>query len=132
MGGVALTGWTLGDRQGHVFGFDRTTLPPGGRLTGRIGRGTRAARHRYWGRFRHVWDNRTEVATLRTKSGAVIDCPGGPTRGPAATPSRTATTERLGHTGEQPPAVEGQHEAIGLDNTGHSWPLDGHWMTDDS
>jgi glucose/arabinose dehydrogenase len=70
---VALTGWTLRDRDRHVYRFGAFTLPTGGVLTLHTGRGTNNAAHRYWGRRGHVWDNRGDTAALRTSSGAFVD-----------------------------------------------------------
>lgn len=68
-----LRGWKLRDRTGHTFRFPRFTLRPGRTVKVHTGRGSRSARHLYWGQDWYVWNNSGDRATLRNRHGRLID-----------------------------------------------------------
>jgi hypothetical protein len=68
----ALTGWTIRDKAGNVFRFDRYSLCAGCKMRVRTGNGTNGLFNRYWGRSARVWDQR-DTATLRNASGGTVD-----------------------------------------------------------
>lgn len=68
-----VTGWTLRDKQNHVYKFPTTRINPGQYLTVHTGRGTNNAAHRYWGSGNYIWNNTGDAAYLRTPTGALID-----------------------------------------------------------
>ena len=70
---VTLTGWTLRDRQGHIYRFRAYALAAGAAVTIHTGPGRNRAAHRYWRRARHVWGNTRDRATLRAARGALVD-----------------------------------------------------------
>jgi Lamin Tail Domain len=70
---VTMTGWTLQDRDGHVFRFPTFTLWAEGRVTIHNGRGRDNAKNLYWDSDGYVWDNDGDGATLRRGSGSLID-----------------------------------------------------------
>ncbi|GGT01929.1 hypothetical protein GCM10010254_22860 [Streptomyces chromofuscus] len=71
--GVNLDGWTLSDEDGNTYTFDRFRLA--GRATVRIhtGEGRDRGGALYQDRRDHVWDNRSDTATLRNDWGRFID-----------------------------------------------------------
>jgi hypothetical protein len=68
-----LTGWTIKDKANHVYVFGTFTVRPGKSVTIHTGRGTNAAAQRYWGMLWYVWNNTGDMATLRTRTGSIID-----------------------------------------------------------
>ncbi|MEU6641678.1 lamin tail domain-containing protein [Saccharomonospora sp. NPDC046836] len=68
-----VTGWTLRDRQNHIYRFPTTKIGPGQTLYVRTGKGTNNANNRYWGRTSYVWNNTGDAAYLRNSRGALID-----------------------------------------------------------
>jgi hypothetical protein len=68
-----VTGWTLRDKQNHVYKFPTTRINPGQYLTVRTGRGTNNAANRYWGSGNYIWNNTGDTAYLRTQTGALVD-----------------------------------------------------------
>lgn len=68
-----ITGWTLRDKQNHVYKFPTTRINPGQYLTVHTGRGTNNAAHRYWGSGNYIWNNTGDTAYLRTPTGALVD-----------------------------------------------------------
>ncbi|WP_308201309.1 lamin tail domain-containing protein [Carbonactinospora thermoautotrophica] len=70
---VSLTGWTLRDARGYVYTFGTFTLGAGKAVVVRTGKGTNSSTHRYWGRTWYVWNNTGDTATLRTRSGSLVD-----------------------------------------------------------
>jgi hypothetical protein len=68
-----LTGWTLRDRDGHRYRFSGTRLRPGDSVVVHTGKGDDRPGHRYWGRQTYRWDNRGEVAVLRSHAGVRMD-----------------------------------------------------------
>lgn len=70
---ITLTGWTLRDRQGHVYKFGTYKIKAHGYVTIHTGKGTNTQTDRYWGRRWYVWNNTGDRATLKDGSGTVID-----------------------------------------------------------
>jgi len=72
---IKLTGWTLRDRCGcgHVYKFGTYTIKAHGYVKIHTGRGTNTQTDRYWGRSWYVWNNTGDRATLKNRSGTVID-----------------------------------------------------------
>ena len=68
-----VTGWTLRDKQNHVYKFPATRIGPGQYMTVRTGKGTGNAANRYWGSGNYVWNNTGDAAYLRTPAGALTD-----------------------------------------------------------
>lgn len=68
-----VTGWTLRDKQNHIYKFPTTRINPGQYLTVRTGKGTNNATNRYWGSGNYIWNNTGDTAYLRTQTGALID-----------------------------------------------------------
>jgi Lamin Tail Domain len=68
-----VTGWTLRDKQGHVYKFPATRINPGQYLTIRTGKGRNNVANRYQGRAWYVWNNTGDTAYLRNAAGAQID-----------------------------------------------------------
>ncbi|OLF17548.1 lamin tail domain-containing protein [Actinophytocola xanthii] len=68
-----VTGWTLRDKQNHVYRFPTTRIGAGQYLTVRTGRGTNNAATRYWGSGNYIWNNTGDTAYLRTSTGALAD-----------------------------------------------------------
>ena len=70
---VVLSGYTLRDRQNHVFHFRTTTLRAGASLTLHTGRGTRSASTQYWGLRHAVWGNTSDAVWLRDSYNRTTD-----------------------------------------------------------
>lgn len=68
-----VTGWTLRDKQNHVYKFPTTRINPGQYLTIRTGKGTNNAANRYQNRAAYVWNNTGDTAYLRLANGALVD-----------------------------------------------------------
>ena len=68
-----LTGWRIKDVSGHLYRFPTTKLGPGKTVTVHTGNGTKRPGHRYWRQDNYVWNNDSDTATLKNKSGSVID-----------------------------------------------------------
>jgi lamin tail-like protein len=68
-----VTGWTLRDKQNHVYKFPATQIGPGQYLTVRTGKGTNNTANRYWGSGNYIWNNTGDTAYLRTQTGALVD-----------------------------------------------------------
>lgn len=68
-----LNGWTLRDKQNHVYRFPATRINPGKYVYVRTGRGTNNASTRYWGLRWYVWNNTGDAAYLRNTAGKLID-----------------------------------------------------------
>jgi hypothetical protein len=69
----SLTGWTVRDRQGHVYRFGSFRLRPGKSVTLHTGRGKNTAADLYWGRSRYVWGNNGDKAILKNKARTTLD-----------------------------------------------------------
>jgi hypothetical protein len=68
---VNLTGWTLRDRQGHVYTFGTYRIKAFGHVKIRTGRGHNTQTNRYWRRSWYVWNNTGDRATLKNANGTV-------------------------------------------------------------
>ncbi|MGW5050356.1 lamin tail domain-containing protein [Actinokineospora sp. NPDC004072] len=67
-----ITGWTLRDKQNHVYKFPATTIGAGKYLYVRTGKGTNNATTRYWGKTWYVWNNDGDTAYLRNAAGTTV------------------------------------------------------------
>lgn len=67
-----LTGWTLRDKQNHVYKFPSFQLGAGKSVTVRTGKGTASQTHRYFNSTWYVWNNTGDQAILRNAAGAAI------------------------------------------------------------
>ncbi len=70
---MSLTGWTLRDTAGHVYRFGTFKLRAGRAVTVHTGSGGNTGGHRYWDADGYVWNNDGDRATLKNRSGSVID-----------------------------------------------------------
>ena len=68
-----LTGWTIRDRQGHVFKFPTFKLKPGKRVKLHTGKGTNSNKDLYWKQNSYVWRNTGDKAILKNKSKTLVD-----------------------------------------------------------
>lgn len=68
-----LTGWTVRDKQSHVYTFGKFALVPGASVTLYTGKGTNSSTKRYWGLSYYVWNNTGDTAYLKTSSGTTVD-----------------------------------------------------------
>jgi hypothetical protein len=68
-----LKGWTIRDREGHVYRFGGKLVPPDSHVRVHTGSGTNTARDRYWRRSHYVWNNNGDRATLRRANGSLVD-----------------------------------------------------------
>ncbi|MFI6480657.1 lamin tail domain-containing protein [Nonomuraea sp. NPDC050663] len=70
---LELTGWILRDKAGYKYRFaDGTVLRAGASLRINSGQGTDKGTTRYWGRKWYVWNNDTDVASLRDAAGRTV------------------------------------------------------------
>ena len=68
-----LTGWTVRDKQAHVYTFPTFRLGAGKSVTIRTGAGTNTATTLYWGSDAYIWNNSgTDAAGLRNRAGTRI------------------------------------------------------------
>jgi Lamin Tail Domain len=70
---ITLTGWTLRDKQNHVYKFGTYKIKAHGYVKIHTGKGTNTQTDRYWGRSWYVWNNTGDQATVKDSSGNVID-----------------------------------------------------------
>jgi hypothetical protein len=70
---VILTGWTLRDRDAHVFRLPAFTLRAGGRVTIHNGQGSDNAANLFWDSDGYVWNNDGDTATLRRRNSSPVD-----------------------------------------------------------
>ena len=68
-----LTGWTVRDKQSHVYTFGKFALVPGASVTLYTGKGANSATKRYWGLDYYVWNNSGDTAYLKGPSGTTVD-----------------------------------------------------------
>ena len=68
-----LSGWSIRDRQGHVFKFPTFKLRPGKSVKLHTGRGTNSNKDLYWKQTGYVWNNTGDKAILKNKSKTVVD-----------------------------------------------------------
>lgn len=70
----SLSGWIIRDPVGHRYVFPQgSRLGPGNSVTVHTGRGTNHVGHKYWRRDWYVWNNTGDRATLKNRSGQVVD-----------------------------------------------------------
>jgi hypothetical protein len=70
---INLTGWTLRDKQGHVYTFGTYAIKAHGYVKIHTGSGTNTQTDRYWGHHWYVWNNTGDQATIKNRTGTVID-----------------------------------------------------------
>jgi hypothetical protein len=70
---VVITGWTLRDREAHMYRFPTFTLRAGARVTVHNGQGSNNAGNLYWDSDGYVWNNDGDGATLRRRNGSRVD-----------------------------------------------------------
>lgn len=68
----SLTGWTLTDKQNHVYKFPAFTLGARKSVTVRTGKGTATATTRFYNSGNYIWNNTGDTATLKSKAGKQI------------------------------------------------------------
>ena len=69
---VDLTGWTLSDKDGHIYTFPTVVLWSGANLRLHTVEGTDTPTDLYWNQSKSIWDGADEVATLKNAKGQVI------------------------------------------------------------
>jgi len=67
-----LTGWTVRDKQNHVFTFPKLTLGAGKQVVVRSGKGSASAANQYFNSGSYIWNNDGDAAILRTPAGATV------------------------------------------------------------
>ena len=67
-----LTGWTLRDKQNHVYKFPTFALGAGKSVTVRTGTGTATSTNRYYNSGQYIWNNTGDSASLRTANGSQV------------------------------------------------------------
>ncbi len=73
-GARSMDGWTVRDREGHVYRFPRGyKLPAGKTVTVHTGKGSSIKLNRYWGQNYYVWNNSGDRAILKNANGNKID-----------------------------------------------------------
>ncbi|MEW2038458.1 lamin tail domain-containing protein, partial [Streptomyces sp. NPDC005534] len=70
---VSLNGWTLSDRDGNRYTFHQYRLAARSTVRVHTGVGNDTSKDLFQDRRREVWDNRSDVATLKTDHGRVVD-----------------------------------------------------------
>ncbi|MFD6493886.1 lamin tail domain-containing protein [Streptomyces sp. NPDC060188] len=70
---VSLNGWTLSDRDGNRYTFHQYRLAARSTVRVHTGVGDDTSKDLFQDRRREVWDNRSDVATLKTDHGRVVD-----------------------------------------------------------
>src|SRR3954453_3824531 len=68
-----LTGWTLRDKQNHIYKFPTFNLAAGATVRIHTGSGTNTASNRYWRQSWYVWNNTSDTAYLRNAAGTLRD-----------------------------------------------------------
>jgi len=76
----SLTGWTLRDKENHVYRFSAFTLGAHKSVTVRTGKGTANATTRYYNSANYIWNNTGDTATLKTAAGKQVSACGWTTR----------------------------------------------------
>lgn len=72
---AVLTGWTLSDNDGHVYGFPGGfSLAPGAAVLVWVKSGTNNATNLYWGSAQAYWNNTGDTAFLRNGGTLVDSC----------------------------------------------------------
>lgn len=68
-----LTGFTVRDKQAHVYTFPTFRLGAGKSVTIRTGNGTNTATTLYWRSDAYIWNNSgTDAATLKNRAGTTV------------------------------------------------------------
>ncbi|MFE9808787.1 lamin tail domain-containing protein [Streptomyces sp. NPDC005548] len=70
---VSLNGWTLSDRDGNRYTFHQYRLAARSTVRVHTGVGHDTSKDLFQDRRREVWDNRSDVATLKTDHGRFVD-----------------------------------------------------------
>ncbi|MEU0056026.1 lamin tail domain-containing protein [Streptomyces sp. NPDC006334] len=70
---INLRGWTLTDEDGDRYTFRNYRLAPRATVRVHTGEGRDTLGDVFQDRNRHIWDNRSDTATLRDDQGRVID-----------------------------------------------------------
>lgn len=73
---ISLKGWTLRDKQNHVYTFASYNLGAHKYVMVRTGKGTNgkpASTDRYWGSGNYIWNNTGDTATVKNNKAKVID-----------------------------------------------------------
>jgi len=68
-----LTGWTLRDKQSHVYRFPTFTLRAGYSVRVHTGKGSNTSSNLYWGKGAYVWNNTGDEAILKNAAGTTMD-----------------------------------------------------------
>jgi len=68
-----MTGWKIRDVTGHTYTFPTFTLGAGKSVKLHTGKGTNTRTDLYWRATSYVWNNTGDRATLKNKSGVVVD-----------------------------------------------------------
>jgi hypothetical protein len=68
-----MTGWKLRDRTGYRYVFPTFTLGAGRSVRVHTGSGTNTSTDLYWRLGTYVWNNTGDKATLKNRSGVVVD-----------------------------------------------------------
>jgi hypothetical protein len=78
---IAVSGWTLTDKAGHRYVVGKkTVIKAGDWMRIHTGPGRNTPHHRYWGQKWYVWNNTTDVATLRNRNDVQRDVCSWPTK----------------------------------------------------
>jgi hypothetical protein len=72
-GPADLTGWTLRDRDRHIYTFPAFTLAGGAKVAIHTGGGADNAHNLFWDSDGYVWNNDGDGATLRRGNGSRVD-----------------------------------------------------------
>jgi len=68
-----MTGWKLRDRTGYRYVFPTFRLGAGRSVRVHTGSGTNSSTDLYWRLGTYVWNNTGDKATLKNRSGVVVD-----------------------------------------------------------
>jgi len=68
-----MTGWKLRDRTGYRYTFPTFRLGAGRSVRVHTGSGTNTSNDLYWRLGTYVWNNTGDKATLKNRSGVVVD-----------------------------------------------------------
>jgi Lamin Tail Domain len=68
-----LTGWTLRDKQNHVYKFPTFSLAAGAPVRIHTGSGTNTVSNLYWRQRWYIWNNAGNTAYLRNAAGTLRD-----------------------------------------------------------
>jgi hypothetical protein len=68
-----VSGWTLRDKQNHIYKFPATRIGAGQYMYVHTGRGTNNVNNRYQGKTAYIWNNTGDAAYLRNAAGTPVD-----------------------------------------------------------